>query len=262
VPRAGAPGIRPGAPGNAARGAARERAASVTQATASVKRAGSAWLPRGPGRILSLTVLLAPLAPALAAPPPDAVAEARRVEAALNGVRGLVARFTQTVESPGLPRPQLERGTVYLLRPGRMRWEYDEPRGKLAVSDGRKSWLYLPEERRALVAPLRSIEAGRGVPLLMRGRIDLTGDFDIDWGPRTEDGARPLMLTPRSPSAEYRFLLLEPGPDHLVRLLTAVDPLGARVTYRFSLVKQVADLDEALFRFVPPEGVTVEEPAP
>ena len=130
------------------------------------------------------------------------------------------------------------------------------------MADGRRSWLYLPEERRALVAPLRSIEAGRGVPLLMRGRIDLTGDFEVGWGPPSEDGARPLMLTPRSPSAEYRFLLLQAGPDHLVRLLTAVDPLGARVTYRFSLLKQVEDLDEALFRFVPPEGVEVEELAP
>jgi outer membrane lipoprotein carrier protein len=212
--------------------------------------------------VLFLALLLGPPAPGRAVPPGDAVAEARRVEAALNGVRGLVARFTQTVESPGLPRPQVERGTVYILRPGRMRWEYDEPRGKLAVADGRRSWLYLPEERRALVAPLRSIEAGRGVPILMRGRIDLTGDFDVGWAPPSEDGERPLMLTPRSPSAEYRFLILQPGPDHLVRVLTAVDPLGARVTYRFSLLKQVEDLDEALFRFVPPEGVDVEDLAP
>lgn len=258
--RAGAPGVRPDAPGNAARGAARKRGASVAHATRSVKRAGPAG-HRRTGRVLRAAVLLAPLAYARAAAPDDAVSEARRVEAALNGMRGLVARFTQTVESPGLPRPQIERGTVYLLRPGRMRWEYDEPRGKLAVADGRRSWLYLPEERQVLVAPLRSIEAGRGVPLLMRGRIDLTGDFDIDWGPRPENGPRPLLLTPRSPSAEYRYLLLEPGPDHLVRVLTAVDPLGGRVTYRFSLVTQVGDLDETLFRFVPPEGVEVREMA-
>ena len=46
--------------------------------------------------------------------PADAVSEARSVEEALNGLRGLVASFTQTVESAGLPRPQIEKGTVWL----------------------------------------------------------------------------------------------------------------------------------------------------
>src|SRR5262245_41204963 len=88
---------------------------------------------------------LAPCLTATAGPavPADAVAEARAVEEALNGLKGLVASFSQTVDSPGLPRPQVEKGTVYLLRPGRMRWEYEAPRGKLAIADGRSSYVYL-----------------------------------------------------------------------------------------------------------------------
>src|SRR2546425_13334842 len=98
-------------------------------------------------------VLLIAAGMATGGPPPvpaDAVSEARRVEEALNGLKGFVASFTQTVESPGLPRPQVEKGTVYLLRPGRMRWDYDVPRGKLAGADGRRTYVYLPEERQEI----------------------------------------------------------------------------------------------------------------
>src|SRR5881296_666864 len=98
--------------------------------------------------LVSLPLMAGPSVPA------DAVAEARAVEEALNGMKGMVASFIQTVESPGLPRPQVEKGTVYLLRPGKMRWEYEVPRGKLAVADGRKTYVYLPEERQVLVTPL------------------------------------------------------------------------------------------------------------
>jgi len=194
--------------------------------------------------------------------PADAVAEARLVEEALNGLKGLVASFTQTVESAGLPRPQVEKGTLYLLRPGRMRWEYDVPRGKLAVADGRKSYVYLPDERQVLVAPLDPEGTRTGVGLLL-DRVDLVGSFEISWGPGPDRGPRPLLLKPRAPRSEYDFLLLFSGPDHLVRALTIVDPLGSRIGYRFDRLRRVDTLDDGLFRFEPPPGVEIQEvPSP
>src|SRR5262245_36949906 len=195
------------------------------------------------------------------APPADAVAEARAVEEALNGVRGLVASFTQTVESAGLPRPQIEKGTLSLLRPGRMRWEYDQPPGKLAIADGHKSYVYLPEERQVLVAPLDLQGTRSGVGLLL-GQVDLIGSFEISWGPATATGPRPLLLKPRAPRPEYDQLLVVPAEDHLVRALTIVDPLGSRITYRFDRIRRVETLDDGLFRFQAPPGVEVQEVAP
>ena len=209
-------------------------------------------------------VLLIAAGMATGGPPPvpaDAVSEARRVEEALNGLKGFVASFTQTVESPGLPRPQVEKGTVYLLRPGRMRWNYDVPRGKLAVADGRRTYVYLPEERQVLVTPLDQEGTRTGISFLL-GRADLIGSFSITWGPGPQDGPRPLMLTPRTPRPEYQYLLVTTGPDHLVRGLTVVDPLGSRVIYRFDHLRKVDMLDDDLFQFVPPEGVETQEIAP
>lgn len=196
--------------------------------------------------------------------PADALAEARRLERALQSLRGWVARFTQTVESPGLPGPQVERGTVYLLRPGRMRFEYSQPAGKLVVADGRRAWLYLPEDRQVLVTPMEAGGAARGIALLMRDRIRIEKEFNIEW--QQQDRAQPetrrLRLSPRSPQAEYEHLLVEVAADGLIAALTAVDALGGQVTYRFTLARRVDRLEDSLFRYTPPPGVEVREVAP
>ena len=228
-------------------------------------------IPGGLGVRAALLLLLVPAA-GVAAPAAapgeaaDAVSEARLMEAALNGTTGLIASFTQTLESAALPRPQVEKGTVFLLRPGRMRWEYDEPRGKVAVADGRKSSLYLPEDRQVIIAPLRAGQgeaAGSGMGILLEPRVDLVGAFSITWGPGPSGGsARPLRLTPLLPRPAYDYLLIEPDAEHLPQAIAVVDTLGSKVTYRFGHVRRVATLPESLFQFAPPPGVTVQEVAP
>ena len=136
------------------------------------------------------------------------------------------------------------------------------PRGKLAVADGRKSYVYLPDERQVLVAPLDPVGTRTGVGLLL-DRVDLVGSFEISWGPGPDRGPRPLLLKPRAARSEYDFLLLFSGPDHLVRTLTIVDPLGSRIGYRFDRLRRVDTLDDGLFRFEPPPGVEIQEvPSP
>jgi outer membrane lipoprotein carrier protein len=211
-----------------------------------------------------LAVLLLLPAATLRAAPADAngaLSEARLLQAALDDVTGLVAAFTQTVESPALPSPQVESGTVYLLRPGRMRFEYSHPRGKLAIADGEQAYVYLPEDHQALVSPLA--RTGTGMELLLRPRLDLAREFAIDWGPpAAKDGHRPLRLVPRGGTADYQTLLLETGPDHLPRVLVVIDALGGRITYRFTDLRKVATLDAGLFRFTPPPGVEVQRVGP
>jgi outer membrane lipoprotein carrier protein len=203
------------------------------------------------------------LTPAAAPSPAGALSEARRLEAAIEGISGLVADFTQTLESPALPSPQVERGTVYLLRPGRMRWQYTVPAGKLAIASGGRTLLYLPEERQLVRSRLGSGDQEAGMQLLLKERVDLTSEFEIDWGAATGGGrGRPLRLTPRAADAPYRHLLVEIGPDGMLTSLAVVDALGSTVTYRFSGLRRVTGLDEGLFRFTPPAGVEIQDVAP
>ncbi len=111
------------------------------------------------------------------------------------------------------------------------------------------------------MAPLDPEGTRTGVGLLLRP-VDLVGSFAISWGPGSGHGSRPLLLKPRTPRSEYDHLLLLAGPDHLVRALTIVDPLGSRVTYRFDRLRRIDVLDDDLFRFQFPPGIEIQEVPP
>jgi len=208
-------------------------------------------------------VFLAPAGVARPATEGEAVVEARRLESRLNGIRGLVGRFTQTLESPALPGPQVENGTLYLLRPGRMRWEYEQPPGKLAISDGERTHLYIPADRQLVIAPMPAEDNDPGVAFLLRPDIDLLGEFEVAWGePKADGGRTPLVLTPKNGQKSFDYLILEVAEDRLIDSMVIVDPLGSTITYRFTDLRLVPDLDAGLFRFDPPPGTDVQEVAP
>ena len=200
--------------------------------------------------------------PAPASPPADAEGAARALGTRLAAVRALEAHFTQTIDSMALASPQVEEGRVFLQRPGRMRWEYTRPKGKLAIADGTHSWLYLPEDRQAIKAPLRSDQADTGLGLLWRDDVDLLGEFRADWEPVRTSAGRRLRLHPREPSAPYDVLLVTLDASGFPAALTVVDPLGGRVTYVFADIRFKDRLDPALFAFTPPAGVAVQDVAP
>ena len=135
--------------------------------------------------------------------------------------------------------------------------------GKLASADGRRTFLYIPEDRQALTAPLDPRRTRSGIGLLLEERIDLVSEFAVSWDGTGETGGRRLLkLAPRSAGAEYDLLLVETDVDHLISALTVVDALGGRVTYRFEHLTRAATLDASLFHFTAPKGVAVQEAAP
>src|SRR6266852_3814184 len=98
------------------------------------------------GIVIGLAIVLAPCADA-----EDiqavAVAVAAAVDAHYNHLRTLQTEFTEVYRGSGIERT--ESGTLWLKKPGKMRWEYRSPREKLFVSDGKTAWFYVPEDRQA-----------------------------------------------------------------------------------------------------------------
>src|SRR6266545_4711636 len=65
---------------------------------------------------------------------------AERVDHHYNDLHTMQAEFTESYRGAGVVRT--ESGTLWLKRPGRMRWEYREPRQKLFLTDGKTAWFY------------------------------------------------------------------------------------------------------------------------
>ena len=184
----------------------------------------------------------------------------RRVQSFYRNSAGIVANFTQTLESRTLAGPQEEAGTVYLKAPGKMRWEYSRPRGKLAVCDGKKVFLYLPEDRQVLVGAMEDLDAGALVTRLLLGSMPLDSQFRVEGEPEPDKGEIwSLRLSPKKPDFPYDSLTVEVvSQNGAIRRIGMLDPLGNHMEYRFDDIRVQKSLPEKLFTYQIPRGVEIQ----
>src|SRR2546422_3541110 len=101
----------------------------------------------------------------------DVHALARAVNEHYNHLRSLQAEFTELYRGSGMERT--ESGTLWLKKPGKMRWEYRSPREKLFVSDGHDAWFYVPGDRQARKTPVRKLDDLRSPLAFLLGKTNL-----------------------------------------------------------------------------------------
>ena len=183
-----------------------------------------------------------------------------RIESYYRESPGITADFSQVLESRTLSRPQEEYGTVSLKPPGRMRWEYRQPRGKLAVTDGTRAYLYLPEDRQVIVGKISDLDSGAVATRLLLGSAPLSRDFRVEGEPSPDrPGLWLVKLTPRVGDFPYDAVTLEvEEATGAIRSIRLLDPLGNRMEYRFDRIRVVRDLPDRIFAYKVPRGVDVQ----
>jgi outer membrane lipoprotein carrier protein len=174
-------------------------------------------------------------------------------------VESLSADFTQVYHAPGME--QTESGTVYMKKPGLMRWEYRVPEEKLFVADGRDTYLYTPADRQVLVRRF-SLDDLRATPIqLLLGQGDLKRNYDVSWEPAAAgrpDGAIRLRLTPRAGNAGYAYVVMEcDGSSFDLRSIVIRDLTGDTSEFLFANLRINARVDSQQFQFRIPKGVEV-----
>lgn len=92
------------------------------------------------GTILALCASL--LGIALGAPPDVWAGGAERLKAYLAGLKTLSSEFEQRTLAGDGGRMVESKGTFYLKRPGRFRWEYRTPVEQVIVADGDRVWMH------------------------------------------------------------------------------------------------------------------------
>ncbi|MGH9530472.1 MAG: outer membrane lipoprotein chaperone LolA [Terriglobales bacterium] len=204
-------------------------------------------------------VLLAVLS--TASSPADVTAIAHAVDSHYNHLRTLEADFVEIYTGAGSERT--ESGTLWLKKPGKMRWDYRSPREKLFLSDGKQAWFYIPGEQQARKISARQLDDLRSplAFLLGRSRLDkeLKGlSLATDVSP-LEAGDTVLRGVPIGMEDQASQIVLEiTASDQISRIL--LDWIDGSVTeYRFSNQKENIQVSDRQFRFVPPPGVEVIE---
>lgn len=211
--------------------------------------------------MLSVAAVLLAAVSGSPAAAPDAGEILARFQHWLDTTRTLDCRFEQRLVSESLGAAVRETGRLRLERPGRMRWDYDDPDPKVALVRGDRTLLYLPEERQLVVGRLSDVEGI--LPALLAGNRPLRDLFHasvVERGDGERGGGWTLRLAPRRASAGVRAVLLALHPrDHGVVAAEVVDSSGGRTEYIFRRVRRNRAMDPEVFEFTPPEGTEVVE---
>lgn len=188
-----------------------------------------------------------------------------RFEKNFHAIKTLSARFSQTLTSKGFGATGEATGTMYLSRPGKMRWEYDRPEGKRVVADGSTLWLYEPDDKTVYRQPEEGLLNGRSPALFLTGTAPLAELFDITPVRRKnekmteKDTQATFRLIPKEATIGLKGMLLKLADDGTPLSLTAVDHLGSTNRFDFTDVQKDPDLNPELFIFTPPAGTRVVE---
>ena len=206
--------------------------------------------------VVCLVLAAAVVAPARA----DELADAlRTLQQRYESTRTLVAKFRQEVESPTMAGKLTSNGTVSFEKPNRMRWDYAAPDRQTIVSDGETLWIYQPEEKQVLKAPLREAFQATTPVTFLAG----LGHVDRDFTPTLESSADDrwvLKLVPREGRGVATLMLVVRKGDASIEEARISDPLGTTTRLALSDEKRNVSLGADLFHFTPPPGVDVVRP--
>lgn len=184
---------------------------------------------------------------------PDALAA--RIDQHYNSLRSLEVDFTQEYAGMGMDRR--EAGVLLLKKPGRMRWTYSKPAGKLFILDGHNGYFYSPGDTTAQCVPVKELDDLRSPLRLLLGHTKLAKEFTglaID-----PDGKGLYTLTgiPRGLEKRVASFSITATADGLIEQMQIEETDGIRNSFVFSDEKPNVAAPDSEFVFVPPAGVHV-----
>ncbi len=184
----------------------------------------------------------------------DSDALIRKVDDHYNHLKSLRAHYTEHYAGMGMDRT--ESGTLLLKKPGRMRWNYDKPVGKVFVLDGKYAWFYTPGDAQAQRIPAKQLDDLRSPLRFLLGHTQLKKELD--------------QLTVPPEGAGFKISGVPKGMEQRVKLLTLgvtsagtiermrLEEIGGAITeFTFTGIEENVPVKNEDFVFRPPAGVNV-----
>lgn len=198
------------------------------------------------------------VASAIAQALPSVHAIAEKIDQHYNSLQTLKCDFTETYSGMGVQRT--ESGALELKKPGKMRWDYREPREKIFVSDGKTAWFYVAGQQQARKSQAKELEDLRSPLRYLLGKTKLEKEIEAlalapDVKP-AEAGDVVLRGRPKGmPSVED--IVIEANSAGQLRRLVIHESDGATTEFRFSNIAENIAIADAAFHFTPPPGVEI-----
>ena len=186
---------------------------------------------------------------------PSAHDLAQRVDHHYNQLHSLKAQFTESYE--GLGRVRSESGTLFLLKPGRMRWDYSNPAGKLFLLDGKYAWFYAKGDPQVQRIAAKELDDLRSPLRFLLGHTQLEKEIDRLAAAPASNGAFTLTGIPRGQEKRIQRLTLTVTPEGVITAIEIQETDGAVTHFNFAGEQPNAVVPAAAFHFTPPQGIPV-----
>ena len=174
------------------------------------------------------------------------------IEERYNHIQTLEVAFSETYKLQG--RLRTEQGQLTLRKPGKMRWQYSAPAGKLFVSDGKFVYFYTPQDNRAEKMKFKETDDMRAPLAFLLGRLQFNQDFR-EFHARPEEGGIFITAIPKSDKLPYTEVSFLASPDFVIHRLEVKGQDGSLLQFTFQNEKKDPPVQDSAFRFAPPPGV-------
>jgi outer membrane lipoprotein carrier protein len=190
----------------------------------------------------------------------DARELAQRVDRHYNQLHSLKAAFSESYD--GFGRARTESGTLLLLKPGRMKWDYTAPAGKLFLLDGKYAWFYSKGDPQVQRIPAKELDDLRSPLRFLLGHTQLEKELDKLTLASVGNGAYKLSGVPRGQEKRIRRLDLTVTAEGAITAIEIEETDGALTHFTFAGEQPNAPVPAETFRFTPPAGVPVVDALP
>lgn len=179
------------------------------------------------------------------------------VESRYNKAKTLQVLFKEVYTPPGKMR-RTESGILMLRKPGKMRWQYSQPAGKLFVSDGKWLWLYTPAENRAEKMKFKETDDLRAPLAFLLGKLNFDKEFRNLQG-KPEGADMRITAEPKTDTLPYSAVEFLVAPDSHIKEVKVTGFDKSIIHFTFEEERVDPPLDAKLFNYQPPKGVELVE---
>ncbi len=171
------------------------------------------------------------------------------------GLKTLTASFTESSTAALLAKPLIERGTVYVERPGRVALRYTDPDARVVIIDGGRLTVSWPSAKIQNVKDIGAAQRRVQKYFIDSSADELRGHFTVS-AQAAEDrpGTYLITMVPKRKQIQEGMTKLELWLDRTSLLLAAMRmtfPSGDTKTMAFADIKPNAPIDPEVFKPTP-----------
>jgi len=185
----------------------------------------------------------------------SAAAVAARVDRHYNALHSLEVHFVQNYDGMGMHRH--EAGVLLLRKPGKMRWTYTDPDGKLFILDGHDGYFYSPGDTEAQKVPEKQLDDLRSPLQFLLGHTELEKELKGLTVTDAGSGLFVLAGVPKGLEQRVASLKITATSDGTIRAMTIEETDGVTNAFAFSGEADNVPAPGSAFVFLPPPGVHV-----